>query len=102
MDVLHRHALLLALVLLVGTASGVAAQGGGAAPRRRQRVVDMGVILNRTTWVGNMSWTCIELALEDFYAEASHAGYRTRLKLHLRDTGPDAVEAASAVVVEIV
>ncbi|KAI5004306.1 hypothetical protein ZWY2020_031549 [Hordeum vulgare] len=96
MAVLHRHALLLALVLLVGAASGVAAKGGGAAPRRRQRVVDVGVILDRTTWVGNMSWTCIELALEDFYADASHAGYRTRLKLHLRDTGPDAVEAASA------
>ncbi|KAE8784567.1 Glutamate receptor 2.9 [Hordeum vulgare] len=96
MAVLGRHALLLALVLLFG-ASGVAARRGGVArPRRRQQAVDVGVILDRSTWVGNTSWTCIELALEDFYADASHAGYRTRLKLHLRDTGPGAVEAASA------
>ncbi|KAE8784573.1 Glutamate receptor 2.7 [Hordeum vulgare] len=87
---------LLALALLVGAASGVAAQGGGAAPRRRQRVVDVGVILDRTTWVGNMSWTCMELAVEDFYADAGQAGHGTRLKLHLRDTGPDAVDAAAA------
>ncbi|KAI5012494.1 hypothetical protein ZWY2020_024760 [Hordeum vulgare] len=90
MALLHSHALLLALVLLVGaylSREGVA--------RLTAMVVDVGVILDRTTWVGNRSWTCIELALEDFYADASHAGYRTRLKLHLRDTGPDAVEAAS-------
>ncbi|XP_048562795.1 glutamate receptor 2.9-like [Triticum urartu] len=89
-------AVLLTLVLLVG-ASSVTAQGGGVAPpRRRRQVVDVGVILDRSTWVGNISWTCIELALEDFYADARYAGYRTRLKLHLRDTGLGAVEAASA------
>ncbi|XBH92269.1 hypothetical protein VPH35_083431 [Triticum aestivum] len=82
----RRHGLLLALVLLVGAASGAAAQ----------RTVDVGVILDRSTWVGNMSWTCMELALDDFYADDSHARYLTRLKLHLRDTGPNAVDAAAA------
>uniref|UniRef100_A0ACD5Y1N4 Uncharacterized protein n=1 Tax=Avena sativa TaxID=4498 RepID=A0ACD5Y1N4_AVESA len=81
----RRHGLLLVLLLLVAGASGVAAQ-----------VVDVGVILDRTTWVGNMSWTCIELALEDFYADPRNARSRTRLKLHLRDTGPDAIDAAAA------
>jgi ABC-type branched-subunit amino acid transport system substrate-binding protein len=38
----------------------------------------------------------MELAMEDFYANASHARYSTRLRLHLRDTGPDAVDTASA------
>ena len=92
----RRHGLLLALVLLVGAASGVAAQGGDAVPRRRPRTVDVGVILDRTTWVGNMSWTCMELAMEDFYADEDQAGYSARLRLHLRDPGPNAVDAAAA------
>ncbi|KAM3257609.1 hypothetical protein ACQJBY_049741 [Aegilops geniculata] len=94
---IRRHGLLLLLLLLHIAAYGAAAQGGGVAPpRRRQRAVDVGVILDTKTWVGNISWTCMELAKKDFYADARHAGYRTRLKLHLRDTGPGAVEAASA------
>ena len=93
---LRRHGLLVLLLLLIG-ASGVAAQGGGVVPpRRRRQVVDVGVILDTKTWVGNMSWTCMELALDDFYADDSHARYLTRLKLHLRDTGPNAVDAAAA------
>ncbi|CAM0951465.1 unnamed protein product [Alopecurus aequalis] len=86
-------ATLLVLLLLVAGASSVAAQGGGALQRQ---VVDVGVILDRKTWVGNISWTSIELALEEFYAHPPRAGYRTRLKLHLRDTGLDAVSAAAA------
>uniref|UniRef100_A0ACD5YFI8 Uncharacterized protein n=1 Tax=Avena sativa TaxID=4498 RepID=A0ACD5YFI8_AVESA len=81
----RRHGLLLVLLLLVAGASGVAAQ-----------TVDVGVILDRTTWAGNMSWTSIELAREEFYADPRYARYRTRLKLHLRDTGPDALDAAAA------
>lgn len=58
--------------------------------------MDVGVILDRTTWLGNVSWACMELALEDFYADARYASYSTRVRLHLRDTGPSAVDAASA------
>ncbi|KAF0911360.1 hypothetical protein E2562_008246 [Oryza meyeriana var. granulata] len=65
-------------------------QGAGVARRR----VDVGVILDRRTWLGNISWACMELAMDDFYEE--HASYSTRLRLHLRDTGPDPVDAASA------
>ncbi|KAM0880681.1 hypothetical protein ACQ4PT_033389 [Festuca glaucescens] len=88
---------LFVLLLLVAGAHGVVAQGGGGAPGApRPQVVDVGVILDRKTWVGNISWTCIELAMEDFYASPRHASYTTRLKLHLRDTGLDAVSAAAA------
>jgi hypothetical protein len=86
-SLLRRHiGLLLLLLLLAAGASGAAAQV----------VVDVGVILDRTTWVGNISWTSIELALDEFYADPRYAGYRTRLKLHLRDTGPDPIDAAAA------
>uniref|UniRef100_A0A453KVN9 Glutamate receptor n=1 Tax=Aegilops tauschii subsp. strangulata TaxID=200361 RepID=A0A453KVN9_AEGTS len=96
MPALRRHGRLLVLLLLLIGAYGAAAQGGGVAPRRRRQVVDVGVILDTKTWVGNISWTFMELALDDFYADDSHARFRTRLKLHLRDTGPGVVDAASA------
>jgi hypothetical protein len=89
----------LLLCLVVGAQQGegqAAGPAAGAAGARRR--VDVGVILDRTTWLGNISWACMELALEDFYADASHANYSTRVTLHLRDTpaGPSAVDAASA------
>jgi hypothetical protein len=86
---------LLAVLLLCLVGAEQAAPAAGAGERRR---VDVGVILDRTTWLGNISWACMELALQDFYADASHASYSTRVRLHLRDTsaGPSAVDAASA------
>ncbi|KAJ1289773.1 hypothetical protein BS78_02G189900 [Paspalum vaginatum] len=64
----------------------------------QRRAVDVGVILDRATWLGNISWACMELALDDFYADGARgAGYSTRLRLHLRDTAArSAVDAASA------
>ncbi|CAN6217739.1 unnamed protein product [Urochloa humidicola] len=87
--------LLVLLLCLAGAAERGDGQAAGAGGRRR-RAVDVGVILDRATWVGNVSWACMEMALEDFYADARHAGYSTRVGLHLRDTGPSAVDAASA------
>ncbi|GAB4857804.1 hypothetical protein Ancab_040529 [Ancistrocladus abbreviatus] len=40
-------------------------------------------------WLGEMGFTCIQMALSDFYA--SHADYRTRLALHTRDSNQDVV-----------
>uniref|UniRef100_A0ACD5Y1U5 Uncharacterized protein n=1 Tax=Avena sativa TaxID=4498 RepID=A0ACD5Y1U5_AVESA len=97
---MHRSmtaAALLAVLLLFAGTYGIVGQGGGAAGApQRQQLVDVGVILDRKTWVGDMSWTCIELAMEEFYANPCHANYSTRLKLHLRDTGSGAVSAAAA------
>ncbi|CAN6196019.1 unnamed protein product [Urochloa humidicola] len=87
--------LLVLLLCLAGAAERGDGQAAGAGGRRR-RAVDVGVILDRATWVGNVSWACMEMALEDFYADARHSGYSTRVGLHLRDTGPSAVDAASA------
>ncbi|OEL24842.1 Glutamate receptor 2.8 [Dichanthelium oligosanthes] len=81
---------LVVLLCLAGSERGEGQAAGG------RRVVDVGVILDRTTWLGNVSWACMEMALEDFYADSGHANYRTRVRLHLRDTGPSAVDAASA------
>lgn len=89
--------LLLVVLLCLAGADGdegdkeAAATGVGA-----RRVVDVGVILDQTTWLGNISWASMELALEDFYADEQHANYSTRGRLHLRNTGPDPVDAASA------
>ncbi|XP_062199751.1 glutamate receptor 2.9-like [Phragmites australis] len=90
--------LLVVILLCLASARGVAgAERGEAAAAAGARRVDVGVILDRTTWVGNISWACMELALEDFYADARYAKYSTRVRLHLRDTaGPDPVDAASA------
>jgi hypothetical protein len=91
-------------VLCVASARVVAAGAGGGEEAAaaatgvgvRRVVVDVGVILDRATWLGNISWASMELALEDFYADERHADSSTRVRLHLRDTGPDAVDAASA------
>lgn len=88
--------LILLFLCLVGAEQ--AAPAPGAAGERRRVDVDVGVILDRTTWLGNISWACMELALQDFYADDDDAGYSTRVRLHLRDApaGPSAVDAASA------
>uniref|UniRef100_A0A0D9XDZ7 Glutamate receptor n=1 Tax=Leersia perrieri TaxID=77586 RepID=A0A0D9XDZ7_9ORYZ len=88
--------LLLCSLGIHGQRVDVVVDGGNQAAGPRRRAVDVGVILDRTTWLGNISWACMELAMEDFYADRRHAGFRTRLRLHLRDTRLDAVEAASA------
>ena len=87
---------LLLCLCLVGAEQ--TAPAPGATGERRRVNVDVGVILDRTTWLGNISWACMELALHDFYADDDDAGYSTRVRLHLRDApaGPSAVDAASA------
>ncbi|WOL18107.1 glutamate receptor 2.9-like [Canna indica] len=57
---------------------------------------NVGVILDMATWVGNVSLTCMKMAMEDFYA--THANYRTRVNLISRDSVEDVVVAASAAV----
>ncbi|WVZ65028.1 hypothetical protein U9M48_014458 [Paspalum notatum var. saurae] len=85
-----------ALGVLLCLVLGAAGQLQAAGERRRAVPVDVGVILDRTTWLGNISWACMELALHDFYA-ADGVGYGTRLRLHLRDTAArSAVDAAAA------
>ncbi|XP_074567998.1 glutamate receptor 2.9-like [Curcuma longa] len=57
--------------------------------------LQVGVILDRATLIGNVSWTCIAMAAEDFYT--TYPNYSSRLSLHWRDTDDeDAVSAASA------
>ena len=56
--------------------------------------VNVGVVLDFNTSVGNMGWSCISMALSDFYA--SHGNYKTRLAIKTRDSRGDVVGAAAA------
>jgi hypothetical protein len=56
--------------------------------------IDVGVVLDMDTWNGKMGWSCINMALSDFYA--SHPYYKTRLRLNIRDSKRDVVGAAAA------
>ena len=51
--------------------------------RNNVRDVKVGVILDTSSWNGGISWSCMQLALEDFYA--SNPDYRTRISFVLRD-----------------
>ena len=56
--------------------------------------VNVGVILDFDTWNGKMGFSCINMALSDFYASNPH--YRSRLILNSRDSKSDVVGAAVA------
>ncbi|WOL15154.1 glutamate receptor 2.1-like [Canna indica] len=56
--------------------------------------VQVGVILDMDTWIGTLGWSCISMAVDDFYA--MHPNSSTRLKLHLKSSQGDVVSAASA------
>lgn len=79
---------LLLLLLLFSSADPPWAAAAGETPFR------VGVILDLETLIGNVSRTCIAMAAEDFYA--AHPDYKTRVDLHFRNSGGDAVGAASA------
>lgn len=82
------------LVCFFSLALRAGAQGGGGGNRRIQ--IDVGVILDTDSWIGNISFTCMRMAVDDFYAVNS--GYSTKISLHLRDSGGDAFGAASAAI----
>ncbi|MQM16533.1 hypothetical protein Taro_049491 [Colocasia esculenta] len=84
----------LFLFLLSSSAPTGATAGGGGASAAQRIPFRVGVILDRSNWNGNISWTCISMAVEDFYA--AHPKYRTRVELRLRDSGEDTVGASSA------
>ncbi|XP_010242322.1 PREDICTED: glutamate receptor 2.8-like [Nelumbo nucifera] len=62
-------------------------------PNNTMETIDVGVILDLDTWTGKVGLSCIEMAISDFYA--THHNHKTRLKLHVRDSKNDIVEAAS-------
>ncbi|KAK3437321.1 hypothetical protein EUGRSUZ_C01849 [Eucalyptus grandis] len=56
--------------------------------------VNVGVILDLETQVGQMGLTCINMSLSDFYS--SNPSFKTRLVLNVRDSKRDELAAASA------
>ncbi|KAF8035044.1 hypothetical protein BT93_C1156 [Corymbia citriodora subsp. variegata] len=56
--------------------------------------VNVGVVLDLETSVGQMGLSCITMSLSDFYS--SNPSYKTRLVLNVRDSKRDEVAAAAA------
>ncbi|XP_056174684.1 glutamate receptor 2.1-like isoform X2 [Syzygium oleosum] len=56
--------------------------------------VNVGVVLDLETWVGQMGLSCINMSLADFYS--SNPSCKTRLVLNVRDSKQDEVAAAAA------
>ncbi|XP_042049946.1 glutamate receptor 2.7-like [Salvia splendens] len=56
---------------------------------------DVGVILDLDTALGKICRTCISMAIEDFYSNRDHT---TMIVPHFRNSGTDAVGAASAAI----
>ncbi|KAI6681832.1 hypothetical protein NL676_035713, partial [Syzygium grande] len=56
--------------------------------------VNVGVVLDLETRVGQMGLSCINMSLSDFYS--SNPSYKTRLVLNVRDSKRDEVAAAAA------
>lgn len=56
--------------------------------------INVGVIVDYGRLVGKMVLNCINMTLSDFYI--SHGYYKTRLRLHIKDSKEDVVEAAAA------
>ncbi|OMO65280.1 glutamate receptor 2.8-like protein [Corchorus capsularis] len=57
--------------------------------------VNVGVVLDFESLVGKIGWSCINMALSDFYATHGRH-YKTRLVLNARDSHQDVVAAAAA------
>ncbi|KAK8918561.1 Glutamate receptor 2.8 [Platanthera zijinensis] len=72
------------------------AQEAGSGHNKRSIPFDVGVVLETETWIGNISWSCMRMAVDDFYAV--NPGYSTRISLHLRDSGHEALGAAVAAI----
>nr|XP_010931742.1 glutamate receptor 2.1-like [Elaeis guineensis] len=82
-------------VLLLSLSHGLEwANANGGSTSNSPTTIDVGVILDMGSWIGNISWSCISMAIDDFYA--AHPNYSTRLVPHRRNSGDDVVSAASA------
>ncbi|XP_050938867.1 glutamate receptor 2.2-like [Cucumis melo] len=60
---------------------------------KQTSIVNVGVILDSSSWVGKMGLSCINLSLSDFYS--SHPHYNTKILLHIIDSKDDLLLAAS-------
>ncbi|KAL1539481.1 glutamate receptor 2.7-like [Salvia divinorum] len=58
-------------------------------------MADVGVILDLDTTLGKICKACVSMAIEDFYSNRDH---NTMIMPHFRDSGTDAVAAASAAI----
>ncbi|KAM0939243.1 putative periplasmic binding protein-like I [Dioscorea sansibarensis] len=95
----YHHLILFLFILFSCLSTGqnkVNAQGTTSnKSRNTTSSFDVGVILDTKTWIGNISWSFMSMAIEDFYN--SHSNFTKRLSLHLQDVNDDdRVASASA------
>lgn len=64
------------------------------SPAEANYVVKVGVILDMGSWTGKTIFSCINMALSDYYT--SNILHRTRIVLHPRDSMGDPIQAISA------
>ncbi|KAJ0984992.1 hypothetical protein J5N97_003348 [Dioscorea zingiberensis] len=84
------HLILLLFILFSSPRIGqnkAYAQGINSNKSGNTTTFDVGVILDNSTWIGNISWGCMSMALEDFYN--SRSNFNKRISLHLRDVNKD-------------
>ncbi|XP_078150597.1 glutamate receptor 2.7-like [Carex rostrata] len=74
-------------------------QNSSTSERNNVRDVKVGVILDTYSWNGGISWSCMQLALEDFYA--LNPDYTTRISFVLRDLKSGDVFAAAVAAVDL-
>ncbi|CAL9089166.1 unnamed protein product [Musa acuminata var. zebrina] len=80
-------------LLLLALSYGATAAG---KENRTTLAFRVGVILDNETWVGNVSWAYMSMAMDDFYS--THPNYTTRVALIGKDSKEDVVSAAAAAV----
>ncbi|XP_039120767.1 LOW QUALITY PROTEIN: glutamate receptor 2.2-like [Dioscorea cayenensis subsp. rotundata] len=101
LDEMEKHLILFLFILFSCLSIGQnKAYARGATSRKSRNTTspfDVGVILDTKTWIGNISWRCMSMAMEDFYN--SHSYFTKRLSLRLQDVNQDdPVDSAFAAV----
>ncbi|KAJ4801829.1 glutamate receptor 2.2 [Rhynchospora pubera] len=83
----RHHLLHLTFLILLLSYSRLALGVENSSETNNVTTVKVGVILDTSSWIGGISWSYMQMAMEDFYA--SHPYYTSRISLVLRDLRND-------------
>ncbi|KAM7527512.1 hypothetical protein LguiB_030922 [Lonicera macranthoides] len=90
MDITRNKKVTLPFIVLFSLLTQLPAQSNSA------NEIQVGVILDMGSWLGKTLYSCITLAISDFYTRNN--GYKTRIALHTRDSEGDPMHALSAAI----
>ncbi|KAJ3704821.1 hypothetical protein LUZ61_008526 [Rhynchospora tenuis] len=83
----RHHLSHLTFLLFLLSYSPLALGVENSSERNNVTTVKVGVILDTSSWIGGISWSYMQMAMEDFYT--SHPNYTSRISLVLRDLRSD-------------